>query len=383
MPSVTLITAESGNCPQCEIAGDELQSYGIPFIKHPASRENLKKLTNKTFYPQIMYDGKVIDINELQDMFEPLTMSEKRYCLFPIKFPDLYGLFKKAVASFWTVEEIDLKEDLVQWVDLREEERFFITRILAFFAGSDGIVMENLMENFQSEITIPEARHFYAYQSYSEAVHSETYSLLIDTYVKDTQQKLELFDAVKTIPTVEKKAKWAMQWLDPQKASLAERLVAFACVEGILFSGAFCSIFWLKQRGILPGLCFSNELISRDEALHCEFALAMWEHVRSKPSQSEVHEIVQQAVRVEEEFIVEAIPVSLIGMDGQRMKTYIHFVADRLLKQLGFEPLWNAQNPFPWMENIGMEGKTNFFEKRVGEYSKHDSSGQISFEEEF
>lgn len=383
MQQIFLLTSQDGRCPSCEIAEEELKRVGVPFEKMPVSKEKLRKMTKKSFYPQIMVGDEVKEIEDVESLFEPLTMEERRHTLFPIKYNDLYQLYKKAVASFWTVEEIDLQQDRSDWKGLNEHERHFITHILAFFAGSDGIVMDNLMSNFMQEVNAIEARTFYAYQAYSEAVHSETYSSLIDAYVQDTKVKNDLFNAINKLPTIQAKAKWAEQWMDPHVSTFGERLVAFACVEGILFSGAFCSIFWMKQRQKLPGLCFSNELISRDEALHCEFAVALWHHLNNKPSQARVHEIVKGAVEVEEEFITRAIPVRLIGMDSERMKTYIRFVADRLLKQLSMEPLWNVQCPFTWMENISLDGKTNFFEKRVGEYSKHDTSGEIGFDEDF
>ena len=383
MQQIFLLTSQDGKCASCEIAEEELTRVGLPFEKMPVSKDQLRKMTKKTFFPQIMVGDEVKDIDDIESMYEPLIMEERRHALFPVKYHDLYSLYKKAVASFWTVEEIDLQQDRADWNNLNDHERHFLTHILAFFAGSDGLVMDNLMGNFMQDVQSMEARMFYSYQAYSEAVHSETYSSLIDAYVQDVTEKNRLFDAINKLPTVQKKAHWAAQWMDPHASSFGERLVAFACVEGILFSGAFCSIFWMKNRQKLPGLCFSNELISRDEALHCEFAVALWDHLRNRPSHHRVREIVKGAVEVEEEFITEAIPVRLIGMDSDRMKTYIRFVADRLLKQLHVPPVWNVANPFPWMENISLDGKTNFFEKRVGEYSKHDASGEIGFNEDF
>lgn len=307
-----------------------------------------------------------------------LAPSTDRFTTFPIKYPDLWSLYKKSVASFWTAEEIDLGADITDWNKLTDNERHFIKMVLAFFAASDGIVMENINLNFGAEVQIPEARSFYAYQGFNEAVHGETYSLMIDKFAGDEKDKL--LRAIETVPTVKEKAEWAMKWIDPM-AAFAQRLVAFMCVEGIFFSGSFCAIFWLKKRGLMPGLCFSNELISRDEGQHLEFAVALYHHLQSKTDQ--VYKIIRGAVAIEKKFITEAIPCKLIGMDSEKMSQYIEYVADRLLKQLGYAPLWNSENPFDWMENISLEGKTNFFEKRVGDYSKHIDNDGIRFDEEF
>lgn len=382
MPQVTILSKPGGGCPQCDVAAEDLRDEGINYIKWEVDRDQLKKLTNRARYPQFMIGDEHIEWKDIQKRWEPLTMSEPGYTLFPIKYPDLYSLYKKQVASFWTVEEVDLKDDHRDWAELKEDERFFMSHILAFFAGSDGIVMENLLSKFTGDVKATEARMFYSMQAASEAIHSETYSLLIDTYITSPEEKTRLFNAIETIPCVKTKADWALQWMSEERP-FAERLVAFACVEGILFSGAFCSIFWMKNRGKLPGLCFSNELISRDEALHTEFAVALWHHLNHKVAPTTVQDIVRGAVHCEEKFILDSLPCKFIGMDGDRMKEYIHFVADRLLKQLGVPALWNAKNPFPWMENISLDGKTNFFEKRVGEYSKHDTSGAIEFNEDF
>lgn len=316
-------------------------------------------------------------------MEEILRQNPNRYTTFPIKYPDLWALYKKAIASFWTVEEIDFTQDLNDWDRLSDGDRHFIKMILAFFAASDGIVFENLSLNFVDEVQIPEARSFYAYQGFNESIHGETYSQLIEKYIRDPEEKSKLFSAIESFPCVRRKATWATNYMDRSR-DFARRLVAFACVEGIFFSGSFCAIFWLKNRGVMPGLGFSNELISRDEGLHLEFAVALFGHLASKPSREDVFEIVRDAVSIEKEFIQDAIPVKLIGMDSDKMGQYIEYVADRLLKQLGYDPYWNAENPFDWMEHISLEGKTNFFEKRVGEYSKHiDTSTVLKFDEDF
>jgi ribonucleoside-diphosphate reductase beta chain len=299
-----------------------------------------------------------------------LKPNENRFVLFPIQHDDIWSFYKRAEASFWTAEEIDLSQDLVDWENkLNEDEKHFIKHILAFFAASDGIVNENLAENFLSEVQYTEAKFFYGFQIAIENIHSETYSLLIDTYIKDTQDKNFLFNAIDTLDCVRKKADWALRWIE--KGSFAQRLVAFAAVEGIFFSGSFCSIFWLKKRGLMPGLSFSNELISRDEGLHCDFACLLYnKHVVNKLSKEEIQEIIMDAVEIEKEFILDALPVRLIGMNSDLMSQYIEFVADRLLNELGNPKVYNASNPFDFMDMISIQGKTNFFEKRVGEYQK-------------
>jgi ribonucleotide reductase beta subunit family protein with ferritin-like domain len=313
-----------------------------------------------------------------------LTPSTSRFTTFPIRYPELWALYKKALGSFWTVEEIDLGSDLKDWDRLTDSERHFIKMVLAFFAASDGIVMENIDLNFSNDVQISEARSFYAYQSFNESIHSETYSLMIDKLVKDPEEKAHLFQAIDTVPAVKRKAEWAIEWMG-RDAPFAQRLVAFACIEGIFFSGSFCAIFWLKKRGLMPGLSFSNELISRDEGLHQEFAVTLYSHLREKCPSKDIHKIVQWACEVESEFITEALPCKLIGMDSGEMTQYIQFVADRLMTQFGEKPIYNAKNPFDWMENISLEGKTNFFEKRVGDYSKHmvTEGDSIRFDEEF
>jgi ribonucleoside-diphosphate reductase beta chain len=303
--------------------------------------------------------------------FEPILESNNnRFVLFPIQHDDIWGYYKKAEASFWTAEEIDLSPDLIDWENkLNDDERHFIKHVLAFFAASDGIVNENLAENFLAEVQYTEAKFFYGFQIAIENIHSETYSLLIDTYIKDTKEKNHLFNALDTLDCVKKKADWALRWID--KGNFAERLVAFAAVEGIFFSGSFCSIFWLKKRGLMPGLSFSNELISRDEGLHCDFACLLYNnHVVNKLDKEEIKKIIIDAVDIEKEFVTDALPVRLIGMNSDLMQQYIEFVADRLLQELGNEKVYNVSNPFDFMEMISIQGKTNFFEKRVAEYQK-------------
>jgi len=300
---------------------------------------------------------------------EPLLAENKdRFVILPIKYPEVWKMYKKAEASFWTAEEIDLSLDYKDWERFNDGERHFISHILAFFAASDGIVNENLAVNFMGEVQIPEARCFYGFQIMMENIHSETYALLIDTYIKDPVQKDHLFHAIDTVPAVKKKAEWALRWIEG--GNFAERLVAFAAVEGIFFSGSFCSIFWLKKRGLMPGLTFSNELISRDEGMHCEFACLLYKMLDRRLSQEEVYTIIGDAVMIEKEFISEALPVDLIGMNSKLMKQYIEFVADRWLMELGYPKMFNATNPFDFMELISLQGKTNFFEKRVGDYQK-------------
>ncbi len=301
---------------------------------------------------------------------EPLLKETKdRFVLFPIKHDEVWTMYKNAEASFWTTEEIDLSHDLPDWERLTKDERHFISHVLAFFAASDGIVNENLVLNFMKEVQIPEARCFYGFQVAIENIHAETYSLLIDTYIKDPSEKAKMFNAIDTIPCVKKKADWALRWID-NAPTFAHRLIAFAAVEGIFFSGSFCSIFWLKKRGLMPGLCFSNELISRDEGLHTDFACLLYSMLNNKLSENEVKSIICDAVAYEKEFVSEALPVSLIGMNAELMCQYIEFVADRLLVSLDCEKEYNVTNPFPWMDMISLQGKTNFFEKRVADYQK-------------
>ncbi len=321
---------------------------------------------------------------------EPILQDNKdRFVIFPIKHDDIWQFYKKAEASFWTAEEVDLSPDMNDWQQkLNDEERYFISHVLAFFAASDGIVNENLAINFLNEVQYPEARCFYGFQIMIENIHSEMYSLLIDTYIKDNKEKDHLLRAIDTIPCVQKKAEWALRWID--KGNFAERLIAFAAVEGIFFSGSFCSIFWLKKRGLMPGLTFSNELISRDEGLHCDFACLLYQnHLVSQLPEDTVKEIIKDAVAIEKEFVCDALPVRLIGMNADLMCQYIEFVADRLLLALGYSKIWNAVNPFDFMELISLQGKTNFFERRVGEYQKSGVTNQdktqnsFSLEEDF
>lgn len=298
-----------------------------------------------------------------------LKENPDRFVIFPIKHPDIWDLYKKAQSAFWTAEEIDLSEDVEQYESLTDGERYFVNNVLAFFAASDGIVNENLAENFVSEVQYAEAKFFYGFQIMMENIHSETYSLLIDTYIKDPKEQEKYFKAIETIPCVQKKAEWALDWIESD--SFAERLIAFAAVEGIFFSGSFCSIFWLKKRGLMPGLSFSNELISKDEAAHCDFACHIHNHhVVNKVPEERIKEIIDSALKIEKEFITESLPVDLIGMNSNLMKQYLEFVADRLLVDLKCEKAYNSTNPFDFMQNIALENKTNFFEKRVAEYSK-------------
>jgi ribonucleoside-diphosphate reductase subunit M2 len=306
---------------------------------------------------------------------EPLLQDDdNRYVMFPIQDQDIWQMYKKQIDCFWRAEEIDLSKDLGHWDSLQKDEKYFISMILAFFAASDGIVLENLAARFMGEVQLSEARAFYGFQIAMENVHSETYSLLIDTYIKDREEKTKLFHAMNNFPCIKKKADWAIKWIHDKRSSFATRLIAFACIEGIFFSGAFCSIYWLKKRGIMPGLTFSNELISRDEALHTEFAVLLYSKLNKKVSKSKVIEIVKDAVEIEKEFICEALPCRLIGMNSDLMCQYIEFVADRLIVQLGHEKIYNSKNPFDFMEMISIEGKTNFFEKRVAEYALADKT---------
>jgi ribonucleoside-diphosphate reductase beta chain len=302
---------------------------------------------------------------------EPILVDNpNRFVLFPIEHDDIWQFYKLQEACFWTAEEIDLSADLNDWANkLNDNERHFIKHVLAFFAASDGIVNENLAENFVAEVQYTEAKFFYGFQIMMENIHSETYSLLIDTYINDPKEKDYLFNAIETMDCVKKKADWALRWIE--NGNFAERIVAFAAVEGIFFSGSFCSIFWLKKRGLMPGLTFSNELISRDEGMHCDFACLLYnEHIQHKLDPQVVRDIIADAVSIEKEFVSDALPVNLIGMNSDMMCQYIEFVADRLLAELGQPKIWNVENPFPWMDMINLQGKTNFFEKRVGEYQK-------------
>jgi ribonucleoside-diphosphate reductase subunit M2 len=306
---------------------------------------------------------------------EPLLQEDdNRYVMFPIQDQSIWQMYKKQVDCFWRAEEIDLSKDTAHWESLQKEEKYFISMILAFFAASDGIVLENLAARFMGEVQLAEARAFYGFQIAMENVHSETYSLLIDTYIKDREEKTKLFQAIDNFPCIKKKADWAIKWIQDKRSSFATRLIAFACIEGIFFSGAFCSIYWLKKRGLMPGLTFSNELISRDEALHTEFAVLLYSKMNKKVNKAKVIEIIKDAVEIEKEFICDALPCRLIGMNSELMCQYIEFVADRLIVQLGHDKMFGAKNPFDFMEMISIEGKTNFFEKRVAEYALADKT---------
>jgi len=315
-----------------------------------------------------------------------LRENKDRFVILPIKYPAIWEMYKKCEASFWTAEEIDLSDDMKHWENMNPGEKHFVSHILAFFAASDGIVNENLAVNFMSEVQLPEARCFYGFQIMMENIHSETYALLIDTYIKDPAEKDRLFHAIDTVPCVGKKAEWALRWIN--NGTFAERLIAFAAVEGIFFSGSFCSIFWLKKRGLMPGLTFSNELISRDEGMHCEFACLLYRMLDNKLSKEAATAIITDAVEIEKEFISDALPVSLIGMNAKLMSQYIEFVADRWLGELGYDKVYGASNPFDFMEMISLQGKTNFFEKRVGDYQKSgvlntQESKSFSLDEDF
>ncbi|XP_050426942.1 ribonucleoside-diphosphate reductase subunit M2 B-like [Adelges cooleyi] len=302
---------------------------------------------------------------------EPLLKENpRRFVIFPIIYDDIWAMYKKQEASFWNVEEVNLKYDLDDWVMLTDEERHFISHVLAFFAASDGIVNENLVERFSQEVQVTEARCFYGFQIMMENIHSEMYSLLIDTYIKDPKEKDFLFNAIETMPCVKKKADWALKWICDKQATFGERLVAFAAVEGIFFSGSFAAIFWLKKRGLMPGLTFSNELISRDEGLHTDFACLLFKHLVQKPPQDVIIHIMKEAVTIEQDFLTSALPVKMVGMNCEKMAAYIEFVADRLLAELGCPKIFKSSNPFPFMDLISQQGKTNFFEKRVGDYQK-------------
>ena len=302
-------------------------------------------------------------------MEDILVNTDKRFVLFPILHEDIWTMYKKHVASFWTTEEIDLTNDLRDWEKLSQDEQKYIKYVLAFFAASDGIIVENLAQKFCNEVQYPEARAFYSFQSAMEQIHSETYSLLIDTYIKSTEEKKFLFNAINNIPIVRKKADWALKWINNDN-NFSERLIGFVIVEGLFFSASFCAIYWLKKRGLMPGLTFSNELISRDEGLHCNFGCLIYSKLSNKLSSENIYNMIKEAIEIEKEFVSESLPVELIGMNSKLMIQYIEFIADRLLIQLGYEKLYNVLNPFEWMDMISLQGKTNFFEKRVGEYQK-------------
>jgi len=315
-----------------------------------------------------------------------LTPDDNRFVMFPIKDQDIWNMYKKQIDCFWRAEEIDLSKDSNDWQSLNNDEKYFVSMILAFFAASDGIVLENLAMRFMNDVQLAEARAFYGFQIAMENIHSETYSILIDTYIKDEDEKTKLFTAIQHYSCIKKKADWAQKWIKDNRSSFATRLIAFACIEGIFFSGAFCSIFWLKKRGLMPGLTFSNELISRDEALHTEFAILLYSKLSKKVNKTRVYEIIKEAVDIETEFICEALPCKLIGMNSQLMTQYIQFVADRLCLQLGYDKIYNVTNCFDFMELISLESKTNFFEKRTDAYAlanKSKSEELFEFSEDF
>jgi len=345
---------------------------GKSFLREISNAFYLGKLNN-FLKIHITKNIKILSIYYLgmsRNQNEPLlTPNDKRFVLFPIEDDNIWEMYKKQVDCFWRAEEIDLSKDYSDWETLNPDEKHFVSMILAFFAASDGIVLENLGLRFMTEVQLAEARAFYGFQIAMENIHSQTYSLLIDTYIKNQEEKMRLFNAIEHFPCIKKKSDWAQKWIGDNRSSFATRLVAFACVEGIFFSGAFCSIFWLKKRGLMPGLTFSNQLISRDEALHTEFAVLLYNKLLKKMSKVRIYEIIREAVEIETEFICEALPCRLIGMNAQLMTQYIQFVADRLSVQLGYDKIFNVGNPFDFMELISIEGKTNFFESRVAEYS--------------
>ncbi|XP_057312695.1 ribonucleoside-diphosphate reductase subunit M2 B-like [Hydractinia symbiolongicarpus] len=347
--------------------------------KMMSEKENLVTQLEKRMQNPMKHDVEIIkqakptttiDVSNNED--EPLLRENpRRFVMFPIQYPDIWKMYKQAEASFWTAEEVDLATDVTHWEEkLKPQERYFISHVLAFFAASDGIVNENLVECFSQEVQLPEARSFYGFQIAIENIHSEMYSLLIETLIKDPVEKDNLFNAIETMPCIQKKAVWALRWINKQRATFAERIIAFAAVEGIFFSGSFAAIFWLKKRGLMPGLTFSNELISRDEGLHCDFACLMFKHLKNKPSEEKVKSIIADAVKIEQEFLTESLPCDLLGMNKGLMKQYIYFVADRLIVALGFDKIWNVENPFDFMENISLARKANFFESRVSDYQK-------------
>lgn len=380
-------------CTFCDKAETLLKEKGLWYRKHlltdiASLREALSvrtdRLPDPLTFPQIFVDGKYIGGYEnLRDLLvEPILQPNPlRFTPYPVQHHDIWQIYKLSIASFWVPQEVDLSKDRACWEKLTDDERFFISRILAFFASSDGIVMENLDTNFAAEVQIPEARQVYAIQQAIEAIHSDVYGLLLETYIQDPRQKQELFEAVQTIDSVRQKAEWAMRYMDRSK-SFAIRLLAFACVEGLLFSGSFCAIYYLKKRGLMPGLCLSNEFISRDEALHTKFAIMLFNKLKYRPSTDVVHDLVSDAVRHEQRFITESLPCDMIGMNSRLMSQYIEYVADRLLRQLQYDTIYNVENPFDWMEAISLDGKTNFFEQRNSNYAKAGVMGKEG-EEDF
>ncbi|KAK9502661.1 hypothetical protein O3M35_011386 [Rhynocoris fuscipes] len=378
--SITEVVANKENISQ-EMSNLIInQELGIKSPRKLGTLQENRNINNVHEISKEKTKEKEHNISKFDPELEPLLRENpRRFVVFPIEYHDIWEMYKKAEASFWTVEEVDLSKDLADWENLNSEEKHFISHVLAFFAASDGIVNENLVERFSQEVQVTEARCFYGFQIAMENVHSEMYSLLIDTYIRDPQERNYLFNAIETMDCVKKKADWALQWISSKTASFGERIIAFAAVEGVFFSGSFASIFWLKKRGLMPGLTFSNELISRDEGLHCDFACLMFKHLVQKPSKERISSIIEDAVTIEKEFLTEALPVAMIGMNCDLMKQYIEFVADRLLVELDCPKLYGSRNPFDFMEHISLEGKTNFFEKKVGEYQK---AGVMAFNEE-
>ena len=377
MEELRLVVKADGDCIYCEKAACLLEAHGISFETEAMTSEELKKLCRvlgcASTFPRVFKGDKLIGGYEnLQDMVtEPvLNPSDDRFVYFPVKYPDLHQLYKKGIASFWTPEEIDLTKDAEDWPKMTEPERSFIRMVLGFFAGADGIVNENLVANFCQEVQIPEARAFYSFQAFNETQHAETYSLLLDALVKDPEEKDRLFKGIQTIGSVGAKAQWALKWLQNAERPFGERLVAFACVEGIMFSSSFCAIFWLRKRALMPGLCLSNDFIARDEGLHQTFACALLQHLKRTPSESTMKSIVKEAVDVEKAFVEDLLPNNLIGMSKRSMNEYVEYVADNLLHQLRLTPLFGTKNPFEWMETICLSGKANFFELRNSSYSK-------------
>jgi ribonucleotide reductase beta subunit family protein with ferritin-like domain len=353
---------------------DELRTM-ILEMKNPSVQKVQKKKKNEESPPS--RESEEIPKKDQTITESILIPSNERFTLFPIKYQDIWQFFKEQQAAFWVAEEIDYNADMDSWNTLSKDEKYFIEHVLAFFAGADGIVLENINSNFSTEVQWAEARAFYAAQSYIEQVHSQTYSLLIETYIKDNENKTKLFKAIETIPCIKKKAEWAMKWMDQKTATFAERLVAFVVVEGVFFSGAFCAIFWLKNRGLMTkALGSSNELIARDEGLHCRFGVALYKHLEGKLSQDKINEIFKEAVEIEKEFITESLPCKLIGMNSTLMTQYIKFIADYWISKLGYKKIYKTKNPFAFMDMNNIDGKTNFFEKRVTEYQKsHAVSG--------
>lgn len=378
-PAMPFLVYTKPGCTWCDRAKELLAAHGKEYAERACDGiDQLKELLpggHITSFPQIMHDGAYVGtFTHLRDYLEePVLQPDigtRRFTPFPIRYQALWDMYLKAVASFWTADEVSLSQDVTDWRDkLTDDEKHFIKHVLAFFAGSDGIVMENLQLNFGVEVKVPEARQFYAYQTFNEAEHSRQYALLIDALVQDPAERERLFHAIETMPAVRKKAEWAMKWLNPSKR-FAERLVAWICVEGILFSGSFCAIFWLKQRGLMPGLGLSNQFISRDEGLHQDFGTLLYHHLRHKLDPATVRDIVTEAVENEKEFIIDAIPCRLVGMNSDLMSQYIEFVADRVLVSLGAPPHYGSTNPFTWMELISLSGKDNFFEKFSSEYQR-------------